>query len=99
MLNDFIFLGQVPGTNFYITFYELEVITRVALLFAAVYCLWSMRAKPAQLALPFSALSLGGLNIRFIRPARLIGHTSLTPQADTTLQQLDLFAGQLPPDA
>lgn len=31
MLNQLIFLGQIPGTNFYITFSEILVVLEVAL--------------------------------------------------------------------
>src|ERR1700735_3218342 len=33
-LNDLIFLGQIPGTNLYLSFYELEIIGLVVLLVA-----------------------------------------------------------------
>ena len=99
MLNDFIFLGQIPGTNFFITFYELEVASRFALLFAAVYVLWRVRNHKSPLPWNFNNPTLQSFVAVFSLPAQSLGRISLTPQASNGPDQLDLFGYQLPPDA
>lgn len=97
MLNNLLFLGQIPGTNIYITFYELQVFLEFAAWSVAAHALWRWHnGKPIwQFANPSFELFHRAVNLS----ARRLGRIGLIPQAGSGPDQLDLFSYQLPPDA
>jgi hypothetical protein len=87
VLNNLIFLGQIPGTNFFITFSDITDF--LALVLAAVLCYELNRLEQS----PWGNLSIDNLrNQYFIMPEQATGHTSSTLPANDHPVQLDFFA-------
>lgn len=96
MLNELIFLGQIPGTNFQLTYYELQTFCSVLLMLALIrfeysFILHHWRKQAGSNPIFGTA--------KFTLPAQLIGRIGLTPQASSVPDQLDLFSFQVPQDA
>lgn len=97
MLNNLIFLGQIPGTNLYITFYELQIFLEFAAWFVAAHVLWRWRnGKPVW---RFDNPTVHSFTQAINLSVRRIGRIGLIPRVNSGPDQLDLFSYQLPPDA
>jgi hypothetical protein len=95
MLNELIFLGQIPGTNFQITFYD---IVESLLLITALYLCWRVYwlEKQARLA---SIKTESPQNRRSTPPAQLIGRIGLVLAADSAAQPSEPFVFPIPSNA
>lgn len=93
MLNELIFLGHIPGTNFYLSLYEIEVVCLVVLLVVLCRKLHAMRRQIADF---FLQNPVAG---QATRPVHSIGRIGLALPAGTHPAQLDLFAFVIPQDA
>ena len=101
MLNDLIFLGQIPGTNFYLTFYEIEMALRLTELFGLVFvALWILMGGRPVFALPTISLRIPRQPAKApIRPLQAIGRISLIPPEDNDPEPIDPFVFPIPQDA
>jgi|GEM_PF-969193 len=95
MLNDLIFLGQIPGTNFQITFTDIVDISLLSLALLLCGYLYYLELKAAWDRKFSEKLQ----NQRFILPVQAIGHISLALPANNDPVQLDLFVFPIPQDA
>ncbi len=101
MLNDLIFLGQIPGTNFYLTFYEIEMALRLAELFGLVYvALWILMGSRPIFALPAINWHIPTKQPTKIpnRPLQAIGRIGLIPPEDSAPEPIDPFVFPIPQD-
>ena len=101
MLNDLIFLGQIPGTNFYLTFYEIEMALRLAELFGLVYvALWILLGSQPVLSLPAISWRTPIKQPATVpsRPLEAIGRISLIPPEDSDPEPIDPFVFPVPQD-
>ena len=94
MLNELIFLGQIPGTNFYLSFFEIAVAIELTMLLIFSYLLYSLRHRirdsfSLQNPVPTQATV----------PAQVIGRIGLALLEDSAPDQIDLFAFPIPQDA
>jgi len=95
MLNDLIFLGQIPGTNIQITFFE--IISFVMLMMVFILCYGVYRIERASVL--NSDFSADPQEQRFIQPVQAIGHISLALLANNGPALADSFVFPIPQDA
>ena len=95
MLNDLIFLGQIPGTNIQITFFE--IISFVMLLAAVILCYEIYRIE--RTAVLNNYFAANPQEQSFIQPAQAIGHISLALLANNGPALADSFVFPIPQDA
>jgi hypothetical protein len=88
MLNQLIFLGQIPGTDLQLTFYEIQTIVLSALMVFLVRKEFSLLAERRQTAYkaPTPAVSATRRKASALR-------------VNNALEQLELFAFPIPPSA
>src|ERR1035437_11188717 len=87
VLNELIFLGQVPGTNFQITF--TDIIGFLMMLSATLLCYEVYRLEKGAF---WSNFSIDNIQIqRFILPAQATGHTSLALPANNAARLSNQF--------
>ena len=94
MLNELIFLGQVPGTNFQITF--SDIVDMLMLATAAVLCYQIYRLEKGAF---WSNFSIDNLQSQlFILPAQATGHTSSALLANNAAHPSNQFVFPIPQD-
>lgn len=92
MLNNLIFLGQVPGTNLYITFYEVELLCRVLIAAMSFYVFWWFHNNQALQHWHFKNPSVKSIRSSTRLRVKQTGRKAAAPRANNSAQQLNLFA-------
>ena len=95
MLNELIFLGQIPGTNFQITFTDIVDVSLLSVALLLCGYLYYLELRAAW----DNKLSEKIQSQRFTVPVQAIGHISLALPANTGLALTDPFVFPIPQDA